>query len=171
MGTYPKYGFQYLSCLVKKDTGERTAFRSLNTLIILFSRIPAHSVRSGALWAVIRPTRPSQAVFFGNAISNVLGRALALPNIHYPAPNPSCRGRPPDGPPVPVSSGGGLAVSYGCRESSCSIHSFTSVSVYSSAPTRQTTRAMPALMMSRRHMEQGVVSGLYSPVSESRPTR
>ena len=38
-------------------------------------------------------------------------------------------------------------------------------------PVRATTFWMPALMISRRHMAQGVVSGLYSPVTASRPTR
>ena len=47
--SWERLSFQYLSCLVKKDTGERTAFPrpyADNPE----TRIPAHSVRSGAPW-------------------------------------------------------------------------------------------------------------------------
>lgn len=50
-----------------------------------------------------------------------------------------------------------LHFAYSEKVSSFSIQSFTGVSVYSVSEVRQTTFLIPALMMSLRHMEQGVV--------------
>ncbi len=55
------------------------------------------------------------------------------------------------------------------RESSFSIQSDTGTTVYSVLVFRITTRSMPALMMSRRHMEQEVASGSSSPLAAARP--
>ena len=60
---------------------------------------------------------------------------------------------------------GGPAQRPGGRESSSSTQSDTSTTRYSVGVSRITTRRMPALMMSRRHMEQEVEPGISAPVS------
>ena len=68
----------------------------------------------------------------------------------------------------PVKSG--PHVSSG-RESSSRTQSSTWTTRNSRSPERMTTRSMPALMMTRRHMEQEVASWSSSPFLASRPAR
>ena len=56
-------------------------------------------------------------------------------------------------------------------DSSSASHTDTSVDMYSSRETRQTTRDIPAFMISRRHIAQGCVSSRSLPVFTSIPVR
>lgn len=57
------------------------------------------------------------------------------------------------------------------RESSSRIQSSTWTTEYSRGPVRMTTRSIPALMITRRHMEQEVASWRSPPSLASRPAR
>ncbi len=136
-------------------------------VIYLFGR--ENAKRSTAVYTVIALV----FIFAGTMMSNDLvweltdlfNNLMVLPNalaLFAPSPAPlppsqgtkqkhSCKKKPP---PFRIGNGGGLLF-FQPMESSWYTQSRTSVVVYSSAPVRQTTCAMPALMMSRRHMAQG----------------